>query len=168
MPVPDRRRPWLGVCGVSVNEFAFGLTADASASVDERDGGPLALLVSVEILAPALDQILPSPNRPGQLSEGALLQPQRLQAPVPTARFISRRAGVSAPPELSVYTAPHQRNRSRKDLSFGMAKEVPLAEADPAPGRRWNPQDIADSCVVDTVGIGLLTVGQDDSDGRAP
>lgn len=46
--------------------------------------------------------------------------------------------------------------------------EVPLAEADSAPGRRWNSQDIADSCVVDTVGIGPLTAGQGDSDGRAP
>ncbi len=43
-------------------------------------------------------------------------------------------------------------------LSIGVVKEVPLAEADPAQGRRWNPQDIADSCVVDTVGIGPLTV----------
>ena len=49
-----------------------------------------------------------------------------------------------------------------------MAKEVPLAEADPGSGRSWNPQDIADSCVVDTAGNGPLTIGQGDFDGRAP
>ena len=51
---------------------------------------------------------------------------------------------------------------------FGLAREVPLAEADQAPGRCWNPRDITDSCVVDTAGIGPLTIGHGDSDGRAP
>ena len=46
-----------------------------------------------------------------------------------------------------------------------MGTEVPLAEADPASGRRWNPWDIANSCVVDTDGIGPLTLGQGDSAG---
>ena len=50
----------------------------------------------------------------------------------------------------------------------GVATEVPLVKADPVPGRRWNSQDIADSCVVDTAGIGPLTVGQGESDGRVP
>lgn len=42
--------------------------------------------------------------------------------------------------------------------------EAPLAESIRASGRRWNPLDIADSCVVDTAEIGPLTVGHGDSD----
>ena len=41
---------------------------------------------------------------------------------------------------------------------------MPLAESIRRSRRRWNPLDIADSCVVDTVGIGPLTVGHGDSD----
>ena len=36
--------------------------------------------------------------------------------------------------------------------------EAPWAEADPAPGRRWNPWEIAPIHGVDTAGIGLLRV----------
>ena len=36
---------------------------------------------------------------------------------------------------------------------------MPLAEADPPPGRRWNPWDIAISRVVDTARNGPLTYG---------
>ena len=34
--------------------------------------------------------------------------------------------------------------------------EAPLAEADPTPGRRWNPWEIAPIHGVDNAGIGLL------------
>ena len=36
--------------------------------------------------------------------------------------------------------------------------EAPLAEADPAPGRRWNPWEIAPIHGVDRAGSGLLCV----------
>ena len=47
----------------------------------------------------------------------------------------------------------------------GVATGVPLAERIRPSGRRWSPWDIADSCVVDTAGIGPLTVEHGDSDG---
>ena len=42
---------------------------------------------------------------------------------------------------------------------------VPLAESDPAPGRRWNTWEVAAVAEVETTGIGPLTVGYGDSDG---
>ena len=41
--------------------------------------------------------------------------------------------------------------------------EAPLAEADPAPGRRWNPWEIVLIQAVDTARTGLLRVRYGDS-----
>ena len=46
------------------------------------------------------------------------------------------------------------------------ALEVPLAEVDPVPGRRWNLGTSPFRRVVDTARNGPLTVGYGDSDGR--
>ena len=54
---------------------------------------------------------------------------------------------------------------ARSPFPLAHATEVPLAAADPTPGRHWNPWEIASIRGVDTAGIGPLTVGYGDSDG---
>ena len=68
-----------------------------------------------------------------------------------------QRASSNADPSLRA---------KRRFTLFGEAPEVLLAEADPHPGRRWNPSEIALIHPVDTAGIGHLRVRYGDCDDR--